>query len=272
MLKLFPNIKWQKNKNHRGENQKPNSLERKGRKLKKSVKLRRTNLKLISGIITFIFLLIAIFPELRVPLVNKIYNVFGLDKPNIVFENTDLDDMAGIFDGCPIGFYLDTQNISNSSDISQSFIYFNSKHDLRFSLRNTNKITDDKIIINNIIFIVKDYITTKQYPFKIGGECGAGETEKIYSVDGEILKSKLEQGYKNFQIDANIDQLNKESFDFTTLSSENNIDFYKLKIPMLINGVIKFQVKAIVSYKNNNYDVLSSEYYIGNIENADWYF
>ena len=237
-----------------------------GKRLRK-IKYRAL-IKEISGWIVLLMLLVAIVPELRLAVFDRVYEFLHLDRPKIIFENIDLDGMTGpIIDGCPIGYFVDTNNIQNPPvSRNQILIYLSPDHEIRFSLRNANKITAEKIAIKQVYLVVSDFSAETIYPFKMGGDCGAGETEKIYYIDKEDLKNHLQSEGKNFQIEAIRDTSNKENFDFISLSPEDNVDFYKIKIPMPVNGLLEFRVKAIAEYKNKSYEVLSPEYYIGNID------
>lgn len=236
----------------------------------KKIRIAITIISAVAGIIIFF---VTVFPEVRERVATKVVEQVGLDMPQLNITQATIDDMFGPLSGCPAGYYVatgysDVGGLENPQE--QELIYFSPEHELRFTLRNSNPIANSPVVIKKIVFHAENLFPAPFSLVFISGECGAGETEKIYKVNEEEILAALNRGAP-FEITASVDESNKEPFDVVVLSDQQPEDYFKLRIPLPTEGIVAFRAKIVAQWKEQQFELESKKYYIGNHQVADKY-
>lgn len=223
----------------------------------------------ITGTILIISFIISLIPELRIIVIGFLFKVSKFDTPKIVFEDLEVDNMRSDIGrlGIDPGYYIERKDMA-----AQKFIKFDNYHQIRFTLKSRNILIREPITIKKIYINVKDFQDKHFEPFLIAYDYGAGETEKIYAVNKELLANKLKD-QKQFRIEAVPDKDNIEKFDLIKLDSSDPQDYFKVKIPMKLRGVIRFSIEIITRYRNKEYSFSTEDLWIGNSKANEekWY-
>lgn len=237
---------------------------------------KRTKIILGSSGLALIVLFVTFFPEPWNSTKQSIYKWAGLDKPSLAFESMILDGMyEWDVTACPPGIYESVRVYSQEPNIKQSHIYFGEYHEFHFEIKSSNQYADGKLKIDKIVLSPLFWYTDKGLNLYTFEECGAGETEKIFTVPEEKLNEILDRGYGFTQledIDTVVDPSNKEPFDFITMDAQSDREYFKLKMNLKRFGVLKFKLKIYYSYNEKEYIVESPELFIGNSEQAAEYW